>query len=109
MRILRRYLIKQLAAPFFFALGASTGFLLLQQIAKRLGELVGKGLPWTVLVEFFILTIPFLVAMTISMAVLMAVCNGPLRYMRPSCKRFNKRQLDVKKNGKDDDNFGPIG
>ncbi len=73
MRILRRYLIKQLAAPFFFALGASTGFLLLQQIARRLGELVGKGLPWTVVVEFFVLTIPFIVAMTISMAVLMAV------------------------------------
>ncbi len=73
MRILRRYLIRQLAGPFIFALGASTGFLLLQQIARRLGELVGKGLPWTVIVEFFILTIPFIVAMTISMAVLMAV------------------------------------
>ncbi len=75
MRILSRYLLKQHAAPFAFALTALTSFMLVNQIAKRFGELVGKGLPWTIIVEFFVLTIPYLVAMTISMSVLVAVLH----------------------------------
>ncbi|UCD23689.1 MAG: LptF/LptG family permease [Gemmatimonadota bacterium] len=73
MRILSRYLIKQHAAPFVFSLTALTGFMLLNQIARRLEQLVGKDLPWTIIVEYFVLTIPYLIAMTISMSVLVAV------------------------------------
>src|SRR5574342_935873 len=47
--------------------------MLLSQIAKKFGGLVGKGLPWTVILEVFLLTIPFIVAMTLPMAVLVAV------------------------------------
>jgi lipopolysaccharide export system permease protein len=75
MRILNRYLIRQHAAPFCFALAALTGFMLLNQIARRLEQLVGKDLPWTIIVEYFALTIPYLVAMTISMSVLVAVLH----------------------------------
>jgi lipopolysaccharide export system permease protein len=56
-----------------FALTALTSLLLLNYIAKNFGELVGKGLPWQVIVEFFILSIPFTFAMTLPMAVLVAV------------------------------------
>lgn len=73
MTLLTRYLLKQHAAPFVFAFSALTGFLLLNQVAKRIEELLGKGLPWHVIVEFFALTIPFLIAMTLSMSVLVAV------------------------------------
>jgi lipopolysaccharide export system permease protein len=73
MRILSRYLLKQHVAPFLFALSALTAFQLLNQIARRLGELVGKGLPWSWIVEVFVLSIPFIVTTTISMAVLVAV------------------------------------
>jgi len=73
MKILSRYVIKQHTAPFLFAFAALTGFMLLNQIARKLEQLVGKGLPWSVFVEFFLLTIPYLVAMTISMSVLVAV------------------------------------
>ncbi len=73
MKILSRYLLAQHAWPFVFALSALTSILLLNQIAKRLEDLLGKGLPWTVIVEFFALTIPFIIAMTLSMAVLVAV------------------------------------
>ncbi|UCG86789.1 MAG: LptF/LptG family permease [Gemmatimonadota bacterium] len=73
MRILNRYLIRQHAAPFLFSLAALTGFMLLNQIARRLEQLVGKDLPWLIIVEYFVLTIPYLVAMTISMSVLVAV------------------------------------
>ena len=73
MNIVSRYLLKQHAAPFIFALSGTTGIMLLQQIAKRLGDLVGKGLPSSVIVEVFALSIPFIVAMTMPMAVLVAV------------------------------------
>lgn len=75
MKILDKYLIKQHIAPFAFSLAAMTGFMLLNQVARRLPMLLGKGLPWTVIFEFFLLTIPYLVAMTISMSVLVAVLH----------------------------------
>ena len=73
MRLLSRYLLRQLAAPFVFALVALTSLMLLSQIAKKFGSLVGKGLPWTVIAEVFALSVPFIVAMTLPMAVLLAV------------------------------------
>ena len=72
MRLIRWYFLRQLAAPFLFALTALTSIMLLSQIAKA-GSLVGKGLPWTVIAEVFALSIPFIVAMTLPMAVLLAV------------------------------------
>src|SRR5262245_39680355 len=73
MNIVSRYLLKQHAAPFIFALSGTTGIMLLNQVAKRFGDLVGKGLPGGVIVEVFALSIPFIVAMTLPMAVLVAV------------------------------------
>jgi lipopolysaccharide export system permease protein len=73
VRLLNRYLLRQLAAPFFFALAAQTSLMLLSQVAKKFGALVGKGLPWTVIGEVFLLSLPFIIAMTLPMAVLLAV------------------------------------
>ena len=73
VRLLSRYLLRQLVAPFFFALAAQTSLMLLSQVAKKFGALVGKGLPWTVIGEVFALSLPFIVAMTLPMAVLLAV------------------------------------
>jgi lipopolysaccharide export system permease protein len=73
VRLLSRYLLRQLAAPFLFALAALTSLMLLSQIAKKFGALVGKGLPWGVIGEVFALSLPFIVAMTLPMAVLVAV------------------------------------
>ncbi|HEU4698310.1 MAG TPA: LptF/LptG family permease [Gemmatimonadales bacterium] len=73
MRLISRYLVRQLWAPFCFALAALTGFMLLNQVAKKFGQLVGKGLDWSVIAEVFALSLPFIVAMTLPMAVLVAV------------------------------------
>jgi len=73
VRLLSRYLLRQLAAPFLFALAALTSLMLLSQVAKKFGALVGKGLPWGVIGEVFALSLPFIVAMTLPMAVLVAV------------------------------------
>ncbi|MFQ5551414.1 MAG: LptF/LptG family permease [Gemmatimonadales bacterium] len=73
MTILSRYLVRLHVVPFVFTLTALTSLLLLNQIAKRFGSFVGKGIPWTVIAEFFTLSIPFLLAMTIPMSVLVTV------------------------------------
>jgi lipopolysaccharide export system permease protein len=75
VRILSRYLLRQHIAPLAFALSALTALMVLNQIAKQLGNLVGKGLATSVIVEVFVLSIPFIVAMTLPMAVLVAVLH----------------------------------
>lgn len=73
MRLLSRYVLGRLAAPFAFALAALTGFMLLNQVARRFEQLAGKGLEWTVIAEVFVLCLPFIMALTLPMAVLVAV------------------------------------
>ena len=73
LRLLNRYFLRQLVSPFLFSLAALTGFMLISQVAKKFGALVGKGLPWSVITEVFVLSLPFIVAMTLPMAVLLAV------------------------------------
>src|SRR5437667_2196867 len=73
VKILSRYVLKEHLGPLTFALTALTSILLLQYIGKHFGELVGKGLPAFVIAEFFGLSIPLTVALTLPMAVLVAV------------------------------------
>src|SRR5216110_2218154 len=75
VRTISRYLLRQHVAPLGFALTALTSLMLLNQIAKQFGSLVGKGLPWSVILEVFVLSIPFIVAVTLPMAVLVAVLH----------------------------------
>ncbi|MCR4340245.1 MAG: LptF/LptG family permease [Gemmatimonadaceae bacterium] len=72
MKILHRYVLKEHVGPLTFAISALTSMLLLNYVAKRFGELAGKGLPWSVIGEFVGLTIPFIFAMTLPMAVLIS-------------------------------------
>jgi lipopolysaccharide export system permease protein len=73
VRILSRYILRQQLPPLGYAVAALTCALLVNQVAKQFGNLVGKGLPWGIIVEVFALSIPFIVAMTLPMAVLVAV------------------------------------
>jgi len=72
VKILHRYVLKEHLGPLTFALTALTSILLLQYIGKHFGELVGKGLPTFVIAEFFALSLPLTVALTLPMAVLVA-------------------------------------
>lgn len=76
LKIISRYLLKEHVGPFAFALGALTGLLLLNQVARRFGDLVGKGLPWSLIASVFGLSIPFIIAMTLPMACLVAVLQA---------------------------------
>ncbi len=73
MRILTRYILRAHLGPFFFALTALTSILLINTIARQLESLAGKGLPASVFVEVFLYSMPHVVALTVPMAVLVAV------------------------------------
>ena len=72
MKIINKYVLREHVGPLVFSLTALTSLLLLNYIAKRFGDLVGKGLAWSVIGEFFLLSVPFTVAMTLPMAVLVS-------------------------------------
>lgn len=80
MKILHRYILREHAGPLVFALSALTSLLLLNFIAKRFPDLVGKGLPWSVITEFLLLSLPFTIAMTLPMAVLVATLHAFSRF-----------------------------
>src|SRR2546423_13409154 len=73
VRTISRYLLRQHVAPLGFALAALTSLMLIQQVAKQLSGLLGKGLPTGVIIEVFVPSLPFIVAVTLPMAVLVAV------------------------------------
>jgi lipopolysaccharide export system permease protein len=80
VRIVTRYVLKEHLGPLAFAVSALTSLLLLNFVAKRFGDLVGKGLPWTVIAEFLLLSVPFTLAMTLPMAVLVATMHAFSRF-----------------------------
>lgn len=80
MKIVSRYVLKEHLGPLAFAVSALTSLLLLNFVAKRLGDLVGKGLPWNVITEFLLLSVPFTLAMTLPMAVLVATLHAFSRF-----------------------------
>jgi len=73
MRIITRYLIRAHTGPFLFAFSALTGLLFLNAFAQRMDDLVGKGLPWNVIGEFMLLSLPHTIALTLPMAILVSV------------------------------------
>ena len=73
MKIISRYVLREHVGPLTFSLAALTSLMLLNFISRQFGELVGKGLPWSVIGEFFMLSIPFTIALTVPMSVLVAV------------------------------------
>jgi lipopolysaccharide export system permease protein len=73
LRILTRYVLRQLVAPFLFAAILLTALMMLDVVADRFGSLVGKGLGWRIVSEVFLYSIPFIFAVIVPMAVLVAV------------------------------------
>jgi lipopolysaccharide export system permease protein len=65
--------LREHLGPIVFAVSALTSLMLLNYIGKQLGLLLGKGLGWQIIVEFLLLSLPFMVAMTLPMAVLVSV------------------------------------
>jgi lipopolysaccharide export system permease protein len=71
--VLARYLIRVHIGPFLFALTAITGLIVVNSVAQKVDALVGKGLPWRVLGEFVLFSLPHTIALSLPMSVLVAV------------------------------------
>jgi len=80
VKIVHRYVLKEHLGPLLFAVSALTSLLMLNFIAKKFPDLVGKGLPWSVIGEFLLLSLPFTLAMTLPMAVLVATLHAFSRF-----------------------------
>ena len=82
MKLLTRYVVREHVGPLLFALSALTSLLMLQYVARQLANLAGKGLPWSAIAQFFVLSLPFTVAMTMPMAVLVtSALASPLMHV----------------------------
>ena len=73
MKVLTRYLLRSHIGPLAFAFVALTGVVLINTLAKSMADLAGKGLPARVIAEFFVLSLPANIALTLPMSVLVAV------------------------------------
>lgn len=73
MKILTRYLIRSIAGPFTFSFVLLTGLLFVNAVARLLDDLAGKGLPPEIIGEALLLSFPHTIALTLPMAVLVAV------------------------------------
>lgn len=71
-RILQKYLMKELLSPFLVTLSTITFVLLLDEIIKLLNLIIEKDLDFLTTLNIFSLALPFLLALSIPMAVLMA-------------------------------------
>lgn len=72
VKIIHRYVLREHVGPLVFAMTALTSLLLLNYIAKQIGNLLGKGLSAGIIGQVFALSVPFTVAMTTPMSVLVA-------------------------------------
>ncbi|TET79916.1 MAG: YjgP/YjgQ family permease [Candidatus Cloacimonadota bacterium] len=73
MSILYRYYVKEHITPFFLALIVLTFILIMNRVFELVYNIVGKGLSPYIVLKVFILSLPFIIALTVPMAVLVAV------------------------------------
>ena len=65
-------MIKAHIGPFLFGFTALTALIFLNAVAQQLGRLVGRGLGLPVIGEFFVLSLPHVIALTLPMSILVA-------------------------------------
>ena len=73
MRILDRYVIRQLLMPFGIGLLVFTFLFIIPELMKYAEEYIAKGAPMPVVVEVFVALLPMALGLTIPMSLLMAL------------------------------------
>ena len=73
MKTVQRYILRELAGPFAFSLGLLTFILFMRHMVFLFPKIAGRGLEWVVVAELIVLSLPFIMALVIPMAVLVAV------------------------------------
>jgi len=72
VKILKRYILKEHLSPFLISLLVVTFVLLIDRIIDLLNLIIEKKLPWQTIAELFGLSLPYMLALSIPMAVLVA-------------------------------------
>jgi len=73
MRIIDRYVIREIIPPFLIALLVFTFILIIPFIIKLAEDMIAKGVPWAVLLQLMATLLPGVVALTIPMALLIGI------------------------------------
>ena len=73
MRILTRYIVKEHISPFIFALTILMFILMMNFLVKYIGEIFGKGLPALTILKLIVSNMPWMLALAVPMATLVAV------------------------------------
>ena len=76
MKILDRYLVREIVPPFFLALTGLTFVLMLPPIMQSLAQLIAKGVAWAVILRVLLTLVPQALSVTIPMALLYGVLFG---------------------------------
>jgi lipopolysaccharide export system permease protein len=72
MKLLDRYILMELAAPFFFGVGAFTSIFVASQLFFKLTSYAAKGAPLVPIIELFVLRLVPMIVFTFPMAMLLA-------------------------------------
>lgn len=72
MKLIHRYIIKELTGPFIFGLSVIMLVFILKFILQHIGKILGKGLSYTTIFEFIFLNLAWMLALAVPMAVLIA-------------------------------------
>ena len=73
IKIIDRYFLKEYVPPFLFSIFTLTFILLMDQLFRLIDLFVRKGLPFLIVGEILIYTLPLIVSYTAPMAVLVAI------------------------------------
>ncbi len=72
MRLLRRYIIKEILSPFIFSLLVIIFILFVQFLLRAIDRFLGKGIDTFTILEYLFLNLAWIVALAVPMAVLIA-------------------------------------
>ncbi|MDI9529480.1 MAG: LptF/LptG family permease, partial [Candidatus Cloacimonadota bacterium] len=72
MKILSRYILKEHIVPFILSLLVVTFVLLIDRVIDLLNLIIEKKLPASIVLQLFGLSLPYMLALSIPMAVLVA-------------------------------------
>jgi lipopolysaccharide export system permease protein len=72
MFVVTKYILREHMGPFVYGLLTIVFVFILNLVFRDLGRLLGKGLPASVIVEFFVFNLAWMLALAIPMAVLVA-------------------------------------
>ncbi|MCK5330780.1 MAG: LptF/LptG family permease, partial [Candidatus Marinimicrobia bacterium] len=72
MRLLTRYILKEIFMPFFFALLVIVFILFTNFLLRAIDRFLGKGIDVLTILEYLFLNLAWIVALAVPMAVLIA-------------------------------------